>query len=58
MILSRYLNPLKQTIRCFSSENIIQSGAKQVQIPKTNLHEYLWQNLEKWPEKTAVVSRN
>ncbi|XP_001810985.1 uncharacterized protein LOC655519 [Tribolium castaneum] len=55
MILSRYLHPLKQTLRRFASDSLIKSIGKEIQIPKTTLHEYLWQNLEKWPDKTATV---
>lgn len=36
--------------------NIVKSKLRDVEIPKMLIHEYMWRNLHKWHEKTALVS--
>lgn len=40
----------------WTSERVVKSPCKDIVIPKITLDEYLWRNLDKWPEKTAAVS--
>ncbi|RZC41555.1 4-coumarate--CoA ligase 1-like, partial [Asbolus verrucosus] len=35
--------------------NTVSSKGKRVHIPKITLHEYLWRNLDKWSNKTAII---
>ncbi|KAJ3659065.1 hypothetical protein Zmor_010774 [Zophobas morio] len=55
MLCLRQLHLFKQAVKNFSTENVIKSRAKNLQIPKISLHEYMWQNLEKWSDRTAVA---
>lgn len=41
---------------CWTNENIIKSPYKDVVIPNVTLHDYVWENLDRWPERTAAVS--
>lgn len=36
--------------------NIVKSPFPDVEIPQIHLHEYILQNTDLWPDKTAVVS--
>ncbi|CAG9788302.1 unnamed protein product [Diatraea saccharalis] len=44
---------LKQSV--WTPENIVQSPYKPVDIPNRILTEHIWENLERWPDKTAMV---
>jgi hypothetical protein len=46
----------KRSLQNFSTDCIISAKGDQVQIPKISLHEFMWRNLERWPDKTATVS--
>ena len=35
---------------------IIRSPYSDVEIPETNLADFVWQNVDKWPENVALVS--
>ena len=35
---------------------IIKSPYSDVEIPEVNLADYVWRDVEKWPERTALVS--
>ena len=37
-------------------KHIIRSPYSEVQIPEINLADYVWQNVNKWPENVALVS--
>ncbi|XP_047998110.1 4-coumarate--CoA ligase 1-like [Leguminivora glycinivorella] len=39
----------------WTQEGIIKSPFKDVEIPACTLHDYVWQNLEKWPDRTIAV---
>lgn len=41
---------------CWTQEKIIKSPYKDVEIPNCTIYDYVWNNLEKWPERTAAVS--
>ncbi|CAH2041097.1 unnamed protein product, partial [Iphiclides podalirius] len=38
----------------WTSENIVKSPFKDIEIPKATFVEYVWKNLDKWPTKTAT----
>lgn len=40
----------------WTSEKIVNSPYKDVDIPNITLNEYMFRNLEQWATKTAVVS--
>lgn len=41
----------------FSQEvNVIKSKLPQLEIPNILIDEYVWRNLDKWHDKTALVS--
>lgn len=51
----KYLNAQRD----YSSEsNIIQSPYSDVILPKLPLHNYIWENINKWPNATAIVSKH
>ena len=37
---------------------IIRSPYNDVEIPETNLADFVWQNVDKWPENVALVSHD
>ncbi|XP_063828420.1 uncharacterized protein LOC135077808 [Ostrinia nubilalis] len=39
----------------WTQENIVRSPFKDVEIPRRSLPEHIWENLERWPDKTAMV---
>jgi hypothetical protein len=39
-----------------ASINIIKSSIPDVQIPSTPVPDYVWQRVDQWPEKVAIVS--
>lgn len=49
-----------KTLRHFSalSENIIDSGEPDLELPKCTVPEFVFANADKWANKTAVVSIN
>lgn len=38
------------------NDNIVRSKIPSINIPNERLTDYIWAGLEKWGEKTAVVS--
>lgn len=46
---------MKRASSVWTQEKIIKSPYKDVEIPSCTLHEYVWKNFDKWPEKTAVI---
>ena len=36
--------------------NIVKSPYSDVEIPEINLADYVWRDVEKWPERPALVS--
>ncbi|KAM3960236.1 uncharacterized protein ACR2FA_005712 [Aphomia sociella] len=39
----------------WTSENIVKSPFKDVELPNRLISEHIWENMEKWPDKTAVI---
>ncbi|CAH2041117.1 unnamed protein product, partial [Iphiclides podalirius] len=39
----------------WTSENIVKSPFKDIEIPNSTFVEHVWKNLDKWPTKTATV---
>lgn len=39
----------------WTSEGIVKSPFANVDIPNCTLYDYVWQNLDKWPERTVTV---
>ncbi|XP_072930595.1 uncharacterized protein [Epargyreus clarus] len=39
----------------WSSDNVVRSSFEDVDIPNLSVHEYMWKDLAKWSNKTAVV---
>ncbi|CAH2983005.1 unnamed protein product [Chilo suppressalis] len=39
----------------WTSDNIVKSPYKEVDIPNRILTEHIWENLERWPDKVAIV---
>ena len=37
---------------------IIRSPYNDVEIPEKNLADFVWQNVDKWPENVALVSND
>ncbi|XP_026752608.2 uncharacterized protein LOC113512858 [Galleria mellonella] len=48
--LTKYVNE-----GTWTSGNIVKSPAKDVEIPNRLIPEHIWENMEKWPDKTAVI---
>lgn len=42
----------------WTSDGIIKSPFDDIDIPNVTLVEHIWSNLDKWPTKTASVSRS
>lgn len=42
----------------WTSERVVKSPCKDIIIPKITLDEYIWKNLDQWPNKVAAVSIN
>lgn len=39
----------------WSADGVLTSPYDKVEIPKSTLYDYVWENLDKWPEKTLAV---
>ncbi|XP_049875369.1 uncharacterized protein LOC126373308 [Pectinophora gossypiella] len=63
--LQRTLKTLQSTTKCTSvqvrknsnwtQDKIVKSPFKNIEIPNCTLFDYVWQNLERWPERTLSV---
>ena len=51
-ILFKYEHP---EIPADEAEFIVKSPYSDVDIPEMNLADYVWKDVEKWPERTALV---
>ncbi|XP_073946402.1 uncharacterized protein [Choristoneura fumiferana] len=60
---NRTFNATKNSLKSFrtlsgspwTQEGIIKSTFKPIETANTTLYEYVWQNLERWPERTMSV---
>ncbi|XP_063828963.1 uncharacterized protein LOC135078296 [Ostrinia nubilalis] len=46
---------VKRSSSMWTKDKIIKTPYNNIEIPNATLYDYLWQNLEKWPEKTLAV---
>lgn len=37
-------------------DKIVKSPHKDIEIPRRTINDHIWENLEKWADKTALVS--
>ncbi|XP_068628846.1 uncharacterized protein [Battus philenor] len=42
-------------LNAWAQDRVIKSPFKDIEIPNCTLYEYVWQNLEKWPERTVSI---
>ncbi|XP_013172741.1 PREDICTED: 4-coumarate--CoA ligase 1-like [Papilio xuthus] len=43
-------------LNAWGQDGTIKSPYKNIEIPNCTLYEYIWQNLDKWPERTVSVT--
>lgn len=53
---SKYTSVLVRKNSVWTQDKIIKSPYKSIEIPNYTLYDYVWQNLDKWPERTVSVS--
>lgn len=53
---SKYASVVIRKHSVWTQDRVIKSPFKDVHIPNCTLYEYIWQNLDKWPERTVSVS--
>lgn len=53
---SKYTSVLVRKNSVWTQDKIIKSPYKGIEIPNYTLYDYVWQNLDKWPERTVSVS--
>lgn len=53
---SKYASTCVRKLSAWSSDGTIKSPYKDIEIPNCTLYDYVWQNLDKWPERTVSVS--
>ncbi|XP_013145736.1 PREDICTED: 4-coumarate--CoA ligase 1-like [Papilio polytes] len=42
-------------LNAWAKDGTIKSPFKSIEVPNCTLYEYIWQNLERWPERTVTV---
>ncbi|XP_053608884.1 uncharacterized protein pdgy isoform X2 [Plodia interpunctella] len=52
---SKYASASVRRNSGWTSDRIVKSPFKNVDLPNITLNEYIFQNLDKWPERTAAV---
>lgn len=52
-LLVRLPSRAKSTV--WLENRVVRSPFKDVEIPDATLPEYIWRNLDRWPNRTAVV---
>lgn len=58
-MLRRIVTLTAQRCRGLSKQaNVVKSRFPNVDIPNQRVDEYIFNNLEKWADKTALVSKN
>lgn len=40
----------------WTADNIVKSPYRDIEIPNRTITEYIWETMERWPDKTALVS--
>lgn len=46
----------KRENNLWTSDNIVKSPHKEIEIPNRTIPEHIWENLDRWGDKTALVS--
>ncbi|CAH0625642.1 unnamed protein product [Chrysodeixis includens] len=52
---SKYASVALRKHSVWTQDKVIKSPYKSIEIPKYTLYDYVWQNLDKWPERTVSV---
>ncbi|CAK1582579.1 unnamed protein product [Parnassius mnemosyne] len=52
---SKYGSACARNLNAWTQDRIIKSPYANIEIPNCTLYDYVWQNLDKWPERTASV---
>nr|XP_049700063.1 uncharacterized protein LOC110369823 [Helicoverpa armigera]XP_049700064.1 uncharacterized protein LOC110369823 [Helicoverpa armigera]XP_049700066.1 uncharacterized protein LOC110369823 [Helicoverpa armigera] len=52
---SKYASVVIRKHSVWTQDRVITSPYKSIEIPNYTLYEYVWHNLDKWPERTASV---
>lgn len=55
MFIRKYGNACAESV--WTRENIIKSPLKEIQLPLLTVSDYIWQNLDKWADKPAMVKQ-
>ncbi|CAG4959611.1 unnamed protein product [Parnassius apollo] len=51
----KYGSVCARNLNAWTQDRIIKSPFANIEIPNCTLYDYVWQNLDKWPERTASV---
>lgn len=54
-LFRRRLIPISRREQSIAT-NILKSDFEDIKIPNYAIDEYIWQNLDRWPDKTSIVS--
>lgn len=52
----KYIQQLTRNSSLWTSDNRVKSPLNDVEIPNRLIPEQIWENMERWSDKTAVVS--
>ncbi|KAJ8719769.1 hypothetical protein PYW08_011944 [Mythimna loreyi] len=52
---SKYASVVIRKHSVWTEDRVIKSPFKDVELPNVSLYNYVWQNLDRWPERTASV---
>ncbi|KAJ8719770.1 hypothetical protein PYW08_011945 [Mythimna loreyi] len=52
---SKYASVVIRKHSVWTQDRVIKSPYKDIEIPNLTLYDYVWQNLDRWPERTASV---
>lgn len=55
---SKYASVVIRKHSVWTQDKVIKSPYKNIEIPNYTLYDYVWLNLDKWPQRTASVSMN
>ncbi|XP_075976981.1 uncharacterized protein LOC142977136 [Anticarsia gemmatalis] len=52
---SKYASVVIRKHSVWTQDKVIKSPYKNIEIPNCTLYDYVWQNLDRWPERTVSV---
>lgn len=52
---SKYVKLVIRSNSVWTQDRVIKSPYRNIEIPNCTLYDYVWMNLDKWPERTAAV---